>query len=424
MQTLSIKSGSLNGTVRLPGDKSITHRALIIGSLQNKGKHIILQNWLQSLDCFATLHILQKLGVKFIQDGSNLSIQAVGLHGLHAANMPLDVGNSGTTMRLLTGLLAAQKFDSQLCGDLSICKRPMQRVITPLELMGANIVSNNGYAPLQIYGGQKLRAINYALPVASAQVKSAIMLASLYADGASQITSPKSCRDHTELMLDFFNSNLSPEIIYDIPVDISSAAFLLVAAMITPNSAITLHNVGINPTRSAILELLLQMGANLSIQNPRCVNNEIRADLSMRYTPNLIAITVPTALIANAIDDLPILCLAATCATGTTYIRDAKELRYKESDRIAMLAAGFSTLGVKVVVYEDGLAITGSKLGGGVISSGSDHRIAMTFILAGLIAKEPVIVQDVENIATSFPGFVEVLQTLGVQINIGEKQVA
>ncbi len=404
--------GVMLGEHCIPGDKSITHRALILGALYCAQQRVILRNWLQSLDCIATMQALQDMGVVFNRlDSKALQINSVGLHGLQKPNRIIDVGNSGTSMRLLTGVLAAQKFSSVISGDHSLCSRPMQRIIIPLTKMGAKITAeDNEFAPLCITGGQTLHPIHYQMPIASAQVKSTILLASMYASGPSVIESPSVCRDHTEIML----QNFSTEI--DIPGDISTAAFFIVGATIAAGSDITLPNIGINPTRFGFVQILLNMGADITLQNKHWINGELRGDFHVRSCKNLTAITIPEEMVANAIDELPILCLAAACATGTTIIRGASELKYKESDRIAMLAQGLTTLGIKVHVFSDGLAIEGGVISGGMVFSGGDHRIAMTFALAGLVAQRPIMIQDTQNIATSFPGFVAMARQAGLLI--------
>lgn len=423
MQKLTVTTHSaLIGTLNIPGDKSITHRAMIIGALFNRNTRIILKNYLPSLDCIATLNILQAMGlvVRFY-DENRVEFVSLGKHGLEEPTVCLDVGNSGTTIRLLAGVLAAQKFSSTITGDASLCRRPMKRVIDPLTLMGAKIFASDGRAPLKVMGGQKLTSINYQMPIASAQVKSAILLADLYTDGCSNIHVPSVCRDHTELMLEYFSNVGSKDVVnLDIPADLSSAAFFIVAATIVPKSDLVLPNIGLNPSRTAIITILQQMGADIECSNFRTVNNEFRGDLRVRYAAKLNAITVAKDLIANAIDEIPILCLAAACAQGTTVIRGATELRYKESDRITMLAQGFRQLGIEVLVFPDGLAITGATLSGGIIDSDGDHRIAMTFLIAGLVAKQKIIVQDTQNIASSFPNFSDVAANVGMNINEAE----
>lgn len=420
MKYLRVKPGGpLLGELELPGDKSITHRALIIGALAREGCEVTLHNWLASLDCLATRNALQAMGVEFYDiDRQTLAIKSVGLNGLKNPEQIINVGNSGTTIRLLTGVLAAQKFSSVISGDASICKRPMRRVVTPLNQMGAKITAiNDEYAPLTIQGGQTLRALNYKMSVASAQVKSAILLAGLYAAGETTVTSPSVCRDHTEIMLEFFaREQCSAQISLNIPGDISAATFFIVGACITPGSDLILRNVGLNPTRNGVITILQQMGAAISILNQAQTNGEWHADLWIRYNGTLRAIKIAPEIVANAIDDLPAICLAAACAKGTTEIRGAAELRYKESDRIAMLAQGFTNLGVTISEYQDGLAITGGIISGGEVVTGGDHRIAMTFAMAGLVAEQDIIVQDTANIATSFPNFLQVAINAGMKI--------
>lgn len=411
-QLTVLPGGTLNGRITIPGDKSITHRALILGALHKANQKIIIHNWLQSLDCYATRQALHAMGVQFedINSGSVI-ITSVGLYGLQAPAATLNVGNSGTSIRLLTGILSGQRFSSTITGDVSLCKRPMQRIIKPLTAMGANITAVNGeYAPLKIMPSPKLRPITYNMPMASAQVKSAILLASLYTPGISVVTSPSLCRDHTEVMLKNFSEQL------DVPGDISAAAFFIVGASIVSGAEIFLQNIGINPTRTGVLQILLEMGANIKISNQRQLNGELRADILVKGGEKLKAVTIPAELVANVIDELPILCLAAACAQGVTIIRGAEELRHKESDRIAMMAAGLSVLGIRVNVFSDGLAVHGGIISGGTVQSGGDHRIAMTFALAGLVAQRPIMIQDTQNIATSFPGFVHVACQAGLLI--------
>jgi 3-phosphoshikimate 1-carboxyvinyltransferase len=407
-----LPGGTLEGHIAIPGDKSITHRALILGALQKPNQKICLNNWLQSLDCYATRHALQAMDVHFEDiSAASVMINSVGLYGLQQPSIILDVGNSGTCIRLLTGVLAGQRFSSIITGDVSICKRPMRRIITPLTAMGAKITAvNDEYAPLKITGGQKLRAIQYSMPVASAQVKSAILLASLYASTPSTVHSPSQCRDHTEVMIKSFSKNV------DIPGDISAAAFFIVGASITIGSDITLENIGINPTRTGIIKILLRMGANIEISLPRQLNGEWRADVRVKGVTRLKGLVIPEHMIANAIDELPILCLAAACADGVTMIRGASELRHKESDRIVMMAAGLTKLGIQVEIFNDGLAVYGGEIRGGCVDSGGDHRIAMTFAMAGLVAQGPIMIQDTQNIATSFPSFVPVARQAGLLI--------
>lgn len=405
--------GALCGNIYLPGDKSITHRALILSAIYPGP--VIIKNWLASLDCLATLRALAVLGVEYEHiDQHTLKIYGVGLHGLQAPQQVLDVGNSGTAMRLLTGLLAAQKFAVLITGDKSLRSRPMHRIIVPLEQMGAKIfATENNFAPLHIIGGQKLQAIKYTMPMASAQVKSAILLADLYAVGDSTIIEPAVSRNHTEIMLDYFKHAAQKNISLSVPGDISAAAFFMVGASISKNSELTINNVGVNPTRTGIIDILRAMGANITLKDIALENGELRASIYVK-SAKLTGITVPLDLVANAIDEFPILAIAAACATGTTVFRGAQELRYKESDRIAAIAAGLTSLGIKNQVFADGMKITGGRIGGGNIDSQGDHRIAMAFAMAGLVAEQPIIIQDTANIATSFPNFTSLARQAGL----------
>jgi len=335
---IALPGGSLHGCLYIPSDKSITHRALILGALIACQAKIKLHNWLQSLDCQSTLCAMQAMGVKCVQLGPNiLEISRVGLHGLQQPQKILDVGNSGTSMRLLTGVLAAQKFNSVITGDVSLCKRPMRRIIEPLTQMGALITGvDQQYAPLVIIGKQKLQAITYKLPIASAQVKSAILLADLYCDDDSQIIENEPCRNHTEIMLQSLRNGA--EDLY-IPGDISAAAFFIVGATIAAQSRLIIKNVGVNPTRTGVIAILQAMGANIRLENFKELNGEPSADIHI-CSAKLKGINVPLELIPNAIDELPIILIAAACADGITIIRGAKELRYKESDRISIWLKG------------------------------------------------------------------------------------
>lgn len=413
---LRILSGNnLTGTLQIPADKSITHRALIIASISDS--EVLLNNWLQSADCINTQRALQAMGVNITAiDAQQLKINGVGLHGLQAPNKVIDVGNSGTAMRLLTGILCAQNFCSMITGDTSLCKRPMQRVIAPLRLMGANITAvADNFAPLNIQPVSRLTSIQYTLPIASAQVKSAVLLADLYAQRRAEVVELVPARNHTELMLQYFQNQHAKYLELQIPGDLSSAAFFIVAATITPGSDLLLQNIGINPTRTGCLEILRLMGANITISDICNHNLELSATIRVKFA-KLYGVTVPQELVPSAIDEFPILAIAAACASGTTIIRGATELRYKESDRINAIAAGLTNLGISTSVFEDGLAITGGLISGGIVDSCSDHRIAMAFAIAGLVAQEEVIVQDTQNIATSFPDFVAMAQQVGMNI--------
>jgi 3-phosphoshikimate 1-carboxyvinyltransferase len=416
MLNLLIKpSKNLNGSIKIPADKSITHRAIILAALQNKT--ILIKNWLQGLDCLRTLHAIEAMGIKAERVNANdIVIYGNGLNGLQAPSILLDLGNSGTALRLLTGVLCAQKFSSKLTGDSSLTKRPMGRVIQPLQLMGADIAAHQeNFAPLIINPVTQLKSINYTLKIASAQVKSAILLADLYAERRSQINEIVATRNHTELMLDYLYNNSHHDKSINIPGDLSAAAFFIVAATITPGADLCMPNIGINPTRSACIEILKMMGADITISKIEIRNSEPSAEIRVKHA-KLHGITIPVELVPNAIDEFPILAIAAACATGTTIFCGAKELRVKESDRLAAISAGLQTCGIVVQEFADGLQIDAGVLSGGTIDSFGDHRIAMAFAVAGLVAQQPIMVQNTQNIATSFPDFVAVAQSAGFDI--------
>ncbi len=430
MQFNTKPGGALQGVLRVPGDKSISHRAIMLGALANGTTQV--EGFLEGEDSLATLQAFRAMGVT-IDDpqAGKLSVRGVGLHGLQAPATPLDVGNSGTSMRLMAGLLAAQTFDSELTGDSSLARRPMARVTEPLQQMGATIDTlAGGLPPLLIKGGATLRAIDYVLPVASAQIKSCLLLAGLYAEGTTRVTEPAPTRDHSERMLQAFcypvgRSGATISVTggaalkataLKVPADISSAAFFIVAASIAPGSDITLTDVGINPTRTGILHILELMGANIEIFNKREFGAEPVADLRVRHAP-LRGIEIPLQYVPLAIDEFPSIFIAAAAATGRTLLTGAEELRVKESDRIAAMATGLQTLGVDASPRPDGIEIQGGKLGAGKIDSLGDHRIAMAFAVAGLVAQGRVEIADCANVTTSFPGFVELAQRAGMQIN-------
>jgi 3-phosphoshikimate 1-carboxyvinyltransferase len=421
--------GCLSGECRVPGDKSISHRAVMLGALAEGVTRV--QGFLEGEDTLATLAAFRAMGVQAHgpQQGE-LTIHGVGLHGLKAPSQPLDLGNSGTSMRLLSGLLAGQSFALELRGDASLSKRPMRRVTTPLADMGARIeTSANGTPPLKINGTPHLRGIDYAMPVASAQVKSALLLAGLYAQGRTCVSEPAPTRDHTERMLQGFGYALERSAgrvclhgggclsarDIDVPADISSAAFFLVGASIAPDSEILLHHVGINPTRTGIIDILRQMGADIRLENAREVSGEPVADVRVRSAP-LKGIAIAPELVPLAIDEFPAIFIAAACAKGETILTGAEELRVKESDRIQVMADGLQTLGVDAQPTADGMIIRGGTLGGGTIDSHGDHRIAMSFAIAALRAQGEITILDCANVATSFPGFVELARALGVRI--------
>lgn len=422
--------GPLTGKPEIPGDKSISHRALMLGSVADGVTTV--RGFLEGEDTLATLEAIRSMGVEIEYDGSQqLIIHGVGLHGLKDAGKPLYLGNSGTSVRLLSGLLAGQEFDSELTGDESLRSRPMRRITDPLRQMGADIrCSDQGTLPITIKGGKKLTGISCQLPVASAQIKSALLLAGLYAAGTTCVTEPAVTRDHTERMLAWFRRpveqhghriciHAGPLIGRDVevPADISSAAFFMVAAAVTEGSELVLERIGVNPTRSAVIDILLAMGADIRQENIRELCSEPVADIRVKHSI-LRGIDIPENLVSIAIDEFPILFIAAACAEGRTILSGAAELRVKESDRIAVMARGLSGLGIGVQTRDDGIIIEGGRLQGGAIDSLGDHRIAMAFAVAGLVSREAVTVEDCANIDTSFPGFAGQMQALGVGLAI------
>ena len=427
---LSSPTQGLSGKFRVPGDKSISHRAVMLGSLAEGVTEVT--GFLEAEDALATLACFQAMGVKIdrLSEG-RLRIYGVGLHGLKAPENVLYVGNSGTSMRLLSGILAGQSFDSVLTGDNSLTKRPMRRVIDPLTLMGAVVNSSDkGTSPLEIKGGQSLEGIQYQMPMGSAQVKSCLLLAGLYANGTTEISEPAVTRDHTERMLRGFGYAVKTEgsvvslrgggkleaMSIDVPADISSAAFFLVAASITPNSDITLEHVGVNRTRTGVIDILLKMGADIQLQNERTVGGEKVADIRVRSS-QLNGIDVPENLVALAIDEFPVIFIAATYAKGKTRVTGAEELRVKESDRIQAMADGLQRLGVDAQATIDGMIINGGPVYGGEVESVDDHRIAMAFAVAGLQAEGVIKINNCENVATSFPNFVALASQCGFNLN-------
>ena len=421
---------AVRGELTVPGDKSISHRALMLAGIAQG--HTRIGGFLASEDCIATLGAMRALGVTIEQpEPSTVEIEGAGLHGLKAPAAPLDLGNSGTAMRLFAGLLAAQRFDSTLVGDASLMKRPMERVAVPLRAMGAVIKTHAGRPPLEIRGGHALHPVHYVSPVASAQVKSAVLLASLYAQGTSSVMEPAITRDHTERMLRTFGASLQTEgrrvrltgpaklrgTGLDVPGDFSSAAFFLVAGCLAAEGVLTLRNVGVNPTRTGLLELLRRMGAEIRVVNPRLCGEEPVADLEV-VRSDLRGIEVPRELVPLAIDEFPAFFIAAASARGETLVTGAEELRVKESDRIAVMAEGLQNLGVRAEVLPDGLKVHGGTLNGGRIDSHGDHRIAMAFAIASVRASGPIEIADVANVATSFPGFAEAARQIGLDIEL------
>lgn len=420
--------GILKGTVRVPGDKSISHRSIMLGAIAEGVTEVT--GFLEGEDALATLAAFRDMGVDIIgPDNGRVTITGVGMQGLQKPEKALDLGNSGTSMRLLSGLLAGQDFGVTLKGDASLSSRPMKRVTDPLELMGAEINSQEGTPPLTIYGGKTLSGIDYALPMASAQVKSCLLLAGLYAQGTTSVTEPAPTRDHTERMLNGMGYPVQTQgnIIslqgggklqatqIDVPADISSATFFMVGAAIAPGSDVTLQHVGINPTRVGIVTILRQMGADITLSNEQMTGGEPVADIRVRYAP-LTGIEIPDNQVPLAIDEFPAIFIAAACAQGTTILTGAEELRVKESDRIQVMADGLSTLGIEAQPTPDGMIIQGGVIGSGEIDSHGDHRIAMSFAIAGLQAGGAIQINDCANVATSFPGFVDMAGSLGLQI--------
>ncbi|WJW76690.1 3-phosphoshikimate 1-carboxyvinyltransferase [Thiohalobacter sp. IOR34] len=422
--------GRLGGRVRVPGDKSISHRSIMLGSLADGVTEV--SGFLEGEDSLATLAAFRAMGVAIEgPDEGQLSIHGVGLHGLRRPAEPLYLGNSGTSMRLLAGLLAGQGFDTVLTGDASLSSRPMKRVIDPLTEMGARIDSEpGGTAPLRIHGGQRLHGIHYRLPMASAQVKSCVLLAGLYAEGETCTIEPAPTRDHTERMLAGMGYPVEVEgrtaclsgggrlraTRIDVPSDISSAAFFLVGASIAAGSDLTLEHVGMNPTRTGVIDILRLMGADIEVSNAREVGGEPVADLRVRSAP-LKGIAIPEALVPLAIDEFPALFVAAACAEGETLLTGAEELRVKESDRIQVMADGLQALGIQADPTPDGIRIQGGVLRGGRVASHGDHRIAMAFAMAALRADGPIDIEDCANVNTSFPGFVELAAGAGLKIS-------
>jgi 3-phosphoshikimate 1-carboxyvinyltransferase len=428
--------GTAAGELTVPGDKSISHRALMLGGIAQGTTEIT--GFLAGEDCLATLRALQSLGVRIERPAEqHVIVHGAGIKGLQASAAPLDMGNAGTAMRLSMGLLAPQQFNSTLIGDGSLMKRPMERVAKPLRLMGADIRTHEGLPPVEIHGKSGLRGIDYPLPVASAQVKSAVILAGLQATGTTRVTEPAPTRDHTERMLRAFGVNLSQlgaTVVIEggqtlrgtrvnVPADFSSAAFFLVAGCLAARKPLVLRNVGVNPTRTGLLELLLLMGADIRIhphagKPPGIQEGEPIADIEIRQS-RLKGIQVPEALVPLSIDEFPVFFIAAACAEGETVVRGASELRVKETDRLAAMSAGLTTLGVENELLPDGIKIRGgSGLGGGTVDSHGDHRIAMAFAIAGLRARDPIEILDIANVATSFPGFVALAQGSGLQIAV------
>ena len=419
------KSIPLKGELRVPGDKSISHRGVMLGSLAQGTTAVT--NFLEGADCLSTINCFRSMGIDISRTEKEILIHGKGLHGLSAPSSCLDVGNSGTTMRLLSGILAGQRFSSELTGDASIKKRPMTRVIAPLSLMGGCVesLSGNGLAPLRITG-RPLKGMHYQSPVSSAQVKSCVLLAGLYADGQTSVTEPFLSRNHSELMLRSFGAKISskgttatvePEPILigqkvEVPGDISSAAYFIAAALLIPGSELLIQNVGINPTRDGILKVCASMGAKIEILNSHTCCGEEVADLLVRHS-SLKGTVIEGALIPTLIDELPVLSVLAAFAEGTTIIRDAQELKVKESNRLDIMVHHLTAMGADVEPTEDGMIITGGKpLHGGILDSYLDHRIAMAFAVAGMVAEGETEITRADCVDISYPDFYKYLEKL------------
>jgi len=419
----------LHGVLTPPGDKSISHRALIFASLAHGRSSI--GGLLGSEDTLATLEACRQLGARIETRAGRTLVDGAAGRLRRPPGGVLDLGNSGTAMRLLAGVLSAQPFECTLTGDASLNRRPMRRIVEPLTRMGAEIsTGDNGTAPLRIGQSRGLRGIDYTSPVASAQVKSCVLLAGLYASGRTCVREPRLSRDHTERMLPLFGVELpAPTCVsggsrlraveFDVPGDISSAVFALAGAALVPGSAVVLRNVGLNPTRVGFLSCLKEMGAVLKVSGLRNRDTEPAGDIELVYNGSLRGIDVPRERVPDMIDELPLLMALAATATGLTRIRGAAELRVKESDRLAVMAAGLRALGVQLEEYEDGMDIHGGSIAGGRVDSAGDHRCAMSFALLGLVAASPVEVSGAEYIATSYPGFVNDMNQLGARMQTG-----
>ncbi|MBQ7506729.1 MAG: 3-phosphoshikimate 1-carboxyvinyltransferase [Lachnospiraceae bacterium] len=410
-------ASSMQGELTVPGDKSISHRAVMLGAIAEGKTHVT--GFLPGADCLSTIDSFRKLGIEIEHEGTTVTVKGKGLDGLRAPTSVLNVGNSGTTMRLLSGILSGQSFQAVLDGDASIRKRPMKRIITPLSAMGAEIFGHDGTecAPLSITGS-RLHGISYASPVASAQVKSCILLAGLYADGETTVTEPALSRDHTERMLSACGAVLKvdglsvtvqprPRLIAQnvvVPGDISSAAYFIAAALLVPGSEVRIKNVGINPTRDGILKVAAAMGAEIEYQNRREASGEPVADLLVRTAP-LHGTRIAGDLIPTLIDELPVIAVMAACAEGETEIRDAAELKVKETDRIATVVQNLQAVGIEAEPLADGMVIRGGRIRGGEIEAFGDHRIAMAFAVAGLASKEGVKIKGAEAVSVSYPSF-------------------
>lgn len=419
------KTKHLKGEITVPGDKSISHRSIMLGSIASGVTEV--HGFLNGADCISSMNCFRQMGVDIDYDGSIVTIHGNGLHGLKAPADTLDVGNSGTTTRLMSGILAAQNFSSRVIGDDSICRRPMKRIITPLAMMGADITSERGNdcAPL-IINGRKLKGIHYDSPVASAQVKSCVLLAGLYADGETSVTEPYVSRNHTELMLNAFGGSCTTlgttaTVTSDpvltgqkivVPGDISSAAYFLVAGLITENSEITIKNVGINPTRDGIIDVIKMMGGDITFANVNADSGEPTADITVK-TSSLKGCVIEGDIIPKLIDEIPVIAILACFAEGETVIKDAAELKVKESNRIDVMVNNLSAMGADITGTDDGMIIRGGKpLHSAVIHSKKDHRIAMSFAIAAMCAEGETEILDADCVNISYPDFYRDLENL------------
>ena len=426
---ITSNSRPLKGSIKVPGDKSISHRSIMLGSIAEGVTKV--SGFLEGEDSLATLNAFRDMGVQIERNGSNVVIHGVGIRGLKEPKNPLNLGNSGTSIRLMSGLLSAQNFDSKLCGDESLSSRPMGRIINPLRQMGADIFGDDSRPPLTIKGGSKLSGIEYTLPVASAQIKSCLLFAGLYGEGETIVIENGISRDHTERMLrgfgyDVISSNNRISLLgggslkgcdIEVPSDISSAAFFMVAGCISKDSSITLNSVNINPTRTGVIDILKLMGGNIELLNQRLQAGELIADIKVTSS-KLKGIQIPANLVPLAIDEFPVLFIAASCAEGETVLTRAKELRVKESDRIQVMADGLTLLGIENHVLEDGIRILGGKFTkqASSIKSHHDHRISMAFAIASVRSKFDIEIEGVDNVKTSFPNFVELANSIGMSI--------
>lgn len=429
--TVDPAASGLRGELTPPGDKSISHRALIFSSLAEGQSE--LSGLLESEDTLATLTACEQLGASVERRSGRIYITGTGGDLKPPLDGRLEMGNSGTAMRLLAGVLSGQGFDSVLSGDESLNSRPMGRIVVPLTMMGADIkASETGTPPLSIHAVERLQGIDYVSPVASAQIKSCVLLAGLFASGTTRVQEPRLSRDHTERMLPLFGVDLpAPCSVnggsrlkaarFDVPGDISSAVFALAAAGMTPGSDVTVRRVGLNPTRTGFLHCLQAMGVDVSIINQSSQSTEPVGEIHLVFSACLNAIDVPETLVPDMIDELPLLMALAATASGTTRIRGAAELRVKESDRLAVMAAGLRKLGVELKEYPDGMDIKGGKISGARVASAGDHRCAMSFAVLGLVASDRVQIEDAEFIATSYPGFIADMNQLGANMQTGDQ---